>query len=89
MTLEGYEAKKLLSVLDAACIELPGCILFSDLLTRLGIYEFTPPPNAEKLLSAVTVGRQDDFIQSTETLRECLAMLFKKHGAITYIDTQS
>ena len=87
VTLEGKEAKRLLELLDAACIELPGCMLFSDLLTRLGIYEFTPPPNAEKLLTAVTVGRADDFIRVTETLRECLAMLLDKHGAIAYLDT--
>jgi hypothetical protein len=87
MTLENDDAGKLLSLLDAACTELPGCILFSDLLTRLGVYELTPPPNAEKLLTAVTVGRQSDFIANTEALRECLAMLLEKHGAIAYLDT--
>lgn len=89
VTLEGGDAEALLRLLDAACIELPGCILFSDLLSRLGIYEFTPPPNAEKLLTAVSVSRADDFIQTTETLRECLEMLLRKHGAIAYLDTQN
>ncbi len=88
VTLEGEDAERLVALLGAISDELAGCILFGDLLTRLGIYEFTPPPNAEKLLSAVSVGRQRDFIEVTETLRECLEMLIEKHGAITYIDTQ-
>ena len=89
VTLEEQDCRSLLALLDAACIELPGCILFSDLQTRLGIYEFTPPPNAEKLLTAVTVGRIDAFVQNTETLRECIEMLLDKHGAIAYLDTES
>lgn len=88
LTLEGKDAEQLLSLLSAIQDELFGCILFSDLLSRLGIYEFTPPPNAEKLLSAVTVERRAEFAETTRTLCECLTLLFKNHGAITYIDTQ-
>ena len=89
VTLEENEIKELISLLDTCCDELLGCILFSDLLTRLSVYEFTPPPNAEQLLTAVTIGRSADFIETTLTLREKLAEMLKEHGAIAYLDTQA
>lgn len=64
----------------------PGALLFSDLLSRLNIYEMTPPENAEKLLSAVTVARGASFVETTRALSEKLAKIAESHGAISVID---
>ena len=87
VTLEEDDAKALIALLDACRDELPGCILFSDLQTRLSVYEFTPPPNAEKLLTAVTVERAEEFVETTRLLVEKLSAMLEEHGAIAYLDT--
>ena len=87
MTLEEEEARELISLIESAADELPGCILFSDLLNRLSVYEFTPPGNAERLLTAVTVKRASAFADLSRRLAASLTELLASGGALTYLDT--
>ena len=65
--------------------DLPEAIpTFTDLLSELSIYEFAPTDRAERLLTAVTVGRRDDFLRDAGTLADWL--LSQGDDGVTVVD---
>ncbi len=84
-SLTAEEGRAFTELLRRLADSLSGATVFGDLLTKCEIYEFTPPGNAEKLLTAVTLGRQEAFRAVTCELADRLSDMLDREHAITVI----
>ena len=63
-----------------------GFATFSELLSELSVYDLAPTDRAERLLTAVTVGRMADFSRDAETLFFWLLAREDEENAVTVVD---
>lgn len=71
----------------AGIADLPESLsTFSDLLSELSVYEFAPTDRAERLLTAVTLHRREDFLSDAETLAEWFLDRLEEDGSVTVVD---
>ena len=71
----------------ASLADLPESVsTFSDLLSELSVYEFAPTDRAERLLTAVTVGRRDEFLSDAAALADWIGERIGEGVAVTVID---
>ena len=82
--LSGDDCRAAAELLSALA-DLPDAIAtFTDLLSELSIYEFAPTDRAERLLTAVTVGRRADFLRDAAILADRL--LSETDAGVTVVD---
>ncbi len=86
LALDREESERFLELLELLADAIPRCLYYGDVLSHLSIYEFTPPGNAERLLTRVTVLRAAEFAETTLRLRDALAEMLEKEGSLTIID---
>ena len=86
LSLDRAESEQFLEMLASLAGVIPRCLYYGDVLSHLSIYEFTPPGNAERLLTRVTVLRAEAFCETTLRLRDALAEMLEKENSLTIID---
>ena len=59
---------------------------FSDLLSELSVYEFAPTDRAERLLTAVTLGRRGEFVSDALSLADWLFERLNEGASVTVVD---
>jgi len=80
------DARAALDLLSALS-DLPESVsTFSDLLSELAIYEFAPTDRAERLLTAVTLGRRERFLSDAKTLSDWLYDRAEEGEGVTVVD---
>ena len=86
LSLDRAEGEQFLEMLAGLASTIPRCLYYGDVLSHLSIYEFTPPGNAERLLTRVTVLRAEEFAETTLRLRDALAKMLESEGSLTIVD---
>lgn len=67
--------------------DLPESLLtFSDLLSELSVYEFAPTDRAERLLTAVTLSRREDFLRDAGTLARWFLDRLEEGNTVSVVD---
>ena len=71
----------------AGIADLPESLAtFSDLLSEIAVYEFAPTDRAERLLTAVTLRRREDFLSDAETLSDWFFERLEEGNPVTVVD---
>lgn len=71
----------------AGIADLPESLsTFSELLSELSVYEFAPTDRAERLLTAVTLARREDFKRDAEALADWFLARIGEENSVTVVD---
>ena len=84
--LSGEDCRAVADLLSSL-FDLPESVsTYSELLSGLSVYEFAPTDRAERLLTAVTLGRRGDFLSDAKTLSEWFLDRTGEDGGATVVD---
>lgn len=73
--------------LVSGIVDLPDAVsTFSDLLSELSVYEFAPTDRAERLLTAVTLSRREEFLSDAGAVADWISERLDAGETVTVVD---